>query len=285
MYKIVGWGLSVSLLLSLFISDTIAQGGLSYGFKAGLNSSTFSGPLDEDETYKSNTGFHIGIIFRYPITDLFGVKAEFVYNQKGGKYLYNGPSFFRVNDGTNDILVHGTRDMDINVSNNYLEFPVLAYGRLGPLEFSGGGYFALLGGSLGGGQLRFTGQNPAIDQFRLNLDHHYVGDEAGEASTFNTVDISVEGETISLPSQIGAYYEHDDKPDNRYKFLDLGLLGGVSFYLNEGLYLGLRGTFGLTDVSQPSMDVIYNSFKANVPAVRDDKDRQISYQISLGFSF
>ncbi|NND30939.1 MAG: PorT family protein [Saprospiraceae bacterium] len=275
----------LTILAILIWAPVEGQGRLSYGFKAGLNSSTFSGPLEEEESYGGSTGFHIGIIFKYPLTDLFGLKGEFVYNQRGGEYTYNGPSFFFVQRETNPILVSGTRNMNINVSNNYLDFPLLAYGRFGRFELSTGINISLLVGSFGGGQLKFTGVNPQISEFTFNLDQHYISDKAGEATPIGGIDIKIANETIRLPSQIGGYYEFPEIDGNKYNFLDLSWLAGVSFYINEGLYLGLRGNFGLVDATKKSLDVTYKTFSNNVPMLQNDVDKQITYQLSLGFSF
>jgi hypothetical protein len=276
--------LSAGLIL-LAESVGLAQSSLSYGFKAGLNSSTFSGPLEAEESYGKVTGFHIGVIFKYPLTDLFGVKGEFVYNQRGGEYNYNGSSFFQLRRETSPILVRGTRNMSINISNSYLDFPLLAYGRFGRFELNAGFNISLLVGSFGGGQLRFTGEDPVINEFTFNLDHHYISDKAGEATPIGGIEVKIANETVRLPSQIGGYYEFSEIDGNKYSFLDIGWLAGVSFYINDGLYLGLRGNFGLTDATREALDVTYKTFSNNVPALQNDIDKQITYQLSLGFSF
>jgi len=274
-------------MLILVISNPIvqAQNRLSYGFKAGLNYNTFNGPEDEAESFDRTTGFHIGVIFKYPLTDLFGFKGEFVYSQRGGKYSYQGPSSFLVQRTPNPILLSGNRDMTVNISNNYLDFPLLAYGKFGWFEVNTGVTLSVLVGSLGAGQLKFTGLNPPVDEFSINLDHHYFSDKAREASSFGTQEIRVSNERITIPSQIGGYYELESKDGNLYKGLEVGWLAGVSFYLNEGLFLGLRGNFGLLDITRSQMDRSYRTFTNNVPVPQNDKDKQISYQLSLGFSF
>ena len=55
---------------------------------------------------------------------------------------------------------------------------------------------------------------------------------------------------LRIPSQTGGYYEYAEKDGNLYRFLEVGFLAGVSFYLNDGLFLGLRGNFGLVDVTR-----------------------------------
>ena len=84
----------VTFVLCILVTPTTIMGqSLSYGFKAGLNTSAFDGPL-ENERKQNQVGFHIGVIFKYELTDLFGLRGEFLYSQKGSEYFYDGPSFF-----------------------------------------------------------------------------------------------------------------------------------------------------------------------------------------------
>lgn len=279
----------VLLLLSIttcFLLPTSSwgQNQLSYGFKAGLNSSKINGTF-ENGRYESTSGFHLGVIFSYAITDLFGVKAEFMYSQKGGDFIYDGPSFFHLQDESTNILARGTRRMNVSISNDYLDFPFLLYGKFGPLEIQGGVNVGLLAGSTGVGQLRFTGSEPIFDEFTLNLDHQYYKDKAGEANMDNEEIVRIGASQISLPKEIGAYYEYDEKDGSLFHFLDVGVNVGALFYFNDGLYLGGRANFGLLDIKRESAEIIYDTFVGNVPASGDATDKQVSYQISLGFSF
>ena len=268
----------------LLPSSSWGQSQLSYGFKAGLNSSKINGTV-ENGRYESTSGFHLGVIFSYAITDLFGVKAEFMYSQKGGDFFYEGPSFFHLQDESTNILAKGTRIMNVSISNDYLDFPFLLYGRFGPLELQGGINVGLLAGSTGVGQLRFTGSEPIFDEFILNLDHQYYSDKAGEANMENEEIVRIGASQVTLPKEIGAYYEYDEKEGSLFHFLDVGVNVGALFYLNDGLYLGGRANFGLLDVKRETAEITYATFDGNVPASGDVADKQVSYQISLGFSF
>ena len=262
-----------------------AQDQLSFGFKTGLSFSNLSGDVDPGEEYTSNVGFHIGMIFKYKITDLFGIKGEFLYSQKGSEYRYVGPSAFYVQMADNPFIIQGERDMDLNISNDYIDLPVMAYVRLGPVELSAGVNLSILAGSSAGGQLRFAGTSPFTSNLAFNLDHRYYGDEAGEALTFEFVTLDINNEQYQIPLQQGAYYEYAVKDGPRYRLFDIGINAEVDFYINQGLYLGVRGNYGLLDVSRPEMDITYRSFDDNYPAFRNDKDNQLSIQVSLGFSF
>ncbi len=276
----------LSLGLIHFSNSMSAQDRLSYGFKAGLNSSKFGGPSLAEEKFESNIGFHLGVIFRYSITDLFGVKGEFMYSQKGGDYTYEGASPFYLQPlNASPTLLQGERRMSVKVSNAYLDFPVLFYGRFGPLEINGGINFGLLVSATGGGQLTYDSDNPPIDPFMLNLDHRYFADEARQASPIGSTMLRLENEDIAIARQIGAYYEYEEKRSNLFKRTDFGLNAGLSFFLNEGLYLGFRVNYGLTDVTNEEADITYKTFDGFSPALQNDNDNQISYQFSVGFSF
>jgi len=279
-------GIFICLICLVALTPNInAQSGLSYGFKAGLNRSWINGPVDAEETYKSSSGFHIGIIFKYPLTDLFGLKGEFVYTQKGGTYEYDGPSPFLIQSLTNPTLVTGHRKMGIDVSNNYLEFPLLAYGKFGIFELSAGVNLSILAGSLGAGKLTYTVQEPTSAEFDISLDYRFYKDKPGEFSSRTYTDFELLKETAQIPTQVGAFYEFAEKEGSTFVPFEFGLLAGVSIYLNDGLYLGIRGNYGLTDVTRGSVDATYQTFTNNQPTIRNDNDKQISYQVSLGFSF
>jgi hypothetical protein len=282
--RTVLFALNTLLLCILATPSTIMGQSLSYGFKAGLNTSAFDGPL-ENERKQNQVGFHIGVIFKYELTDLFGLRGEFMYSQKGSEYFYDGPSFFYLEEEGNSDLVRGTRNLNLSISNDYLDFPIMVYGKFGRIELNGGFNVGLLVGSSGTGQLRFTGDDPPVDEFSFNLDYRYYRDEPGEGDRFEEESIRVGPDNYLLPKQLGAYYEYDEKDGSRFNFIDVGLVAGISFYLNEGLYLGARGNWGLVDVTNGDMEPDYSSFQGNVPARRNDTDKQISYQFSLGFSF
>lgn len=283
MHRISGRTLFIATLC-IFLLQTIQAQNLSYGFKAGLNSNKFSGPTT-NETYESNIGFHIGVIFKYEITDLFGLKGEFMYSQKGSDYVYNGPSQFLIRGESESVLASGTRNMNVTISNDYIDFPVMGYGKFGPVELNLGFSVGFLAGSTGGGQMRFTGTDPIFDELSFNLDHRYYGDEVGDAQGIEVETVTLAGTQYRIPRQHGAYYEYNEKEGSRYRPLDIGLIAGANFYLNDGLYLGVRGNFGLIDVTRPSVDITYGEFENNAPKIQDDVDKQVSIQFSLGFSF
>lgn len=282
------WIKSIScfVILSMAMTNMSAQI-LSYGFKTGLSMSTYNGATTANESFDHRLGFHLGIIVKYRVTDIFGFSGEFLYSQKGMEYNYNGPSSFLIERPTGALaLLEGNREMRVTVANEYIDFPLLAYVKAGRFEFSGGVNIGILVGSSGGGKFAFTGTRPQTDLLDFNVDHRYFGDEAGGAAlTTDQTSFMLGGETVILPLQHGAYYEYENKDGNRYRGIDLGLNGGVSYYINRGLFIGARLNYGLSDATREQMDIRYDQFDGNFPAKQNDKDNTISYQVSLGFAF
>ncbi|MDH3245730.1 MAG: PorT family protein [Saprospiraceae bacterium] len=277
--------LLVILGLSLAPGMAVSQSKLNYGFKAGLNFSQFDGPLQSGETYRNNAGFHLGIVVKYFITDLFGVKGEFMYSQKGGQYRYEGPSALYLQQAIPPRLVRGNRFYEVDVSNDYIDIPVLGFVKLGLVELSAGFNVGLLAGSAGGGQFEFTGTEPITNSLSLNLDHRYLSDEVGETVGTESVSVQIGNDQVTVPRQLGAYYEFSEKKSNRYRALDFGIVAGASLFINEGLFVGFRVNYGFSDVTHPQMDIDWSTFDGNYPSINNDVDHQVSYQVSLGFSF
>ncbi len=287
--------------ITYFTAQLSAQG-FSYGFKAGLNFSKFSGPSERDEavnleTFNFNTGFHVGASFIYKFTDLYGAKAELLFSQKGGKIDYSGSGFqkFPAVDG-DYILVTGNRMASLNVSTSYIDVPIMVYGRVLPwLEVSGGVNVAVLINSTATGEVNFVGESRDIDAI-FNLDYNYSQDELIDLDTYNADDYDIRpvigtGTSVIIPkisagASAGAYYDFDRKLGKLYRPFDFGLNAGVSFFINSSLYVGYRLNYGLSDVTNNSADVSrYETGDRDSFILRTDKDTNLSMQASIGFSF
>lgn len=280
------------VLLSSF-SFAYAQGEFSGGFKAGLNFNNFIGPEETaNEVFSTNTGFHIGASFVYSVTDLFGIKAELMYSQKGVQQSYDGPSYFtfyRQSTGT-PIYAKGNRKSDISIANSYIDIPLMVYYKIGSLELEAGVNAGILVGTTGSGGITFSGSTIAgspVAEFTTGIDYGYYSDEQG-------LDAVIQGDAISLntvpdvirPTNINAYYEAADNDENLFRTLDFGLNAGMAFFLNRGLYVGVRANYGLTDVTNENQDLALEDLdSANRYITRDDQDQNISVQASVGFRF
>ncbi|MDQ3015171.1 MAG: PorT family protein [Bacteroidota bacterium] len=283
-------------LTLLFCTWANAQSDLiGYGFRAGLSFAKIDGPSElgatgsELETNKMSTGFHIGMTINFKFTDIMGFRTELLYSQRGTQYEYNGPSYFVLEPNSlNTQMLLGNRRQSLNVSNAYLDVPLLVYYRIGYFEISGGLNTGLLISSTAGGSIEFDGTSPntqnPVAPFEVNLNHNYRKDEAREASPDNNI-ISVDGIPYDVPEFLGAYYDFDSKDGSFYKTLDFGINLGLAYYLNDGLFISGKYIIGLNDVTNNFYDVSKSSLSNGTLIPRSDNDKSSSMQFSLGFNF
>lgn len=282
--------------LLFFGSASLSAQELSFGFKAGLNFSTFSGPLQEDamgdeiEDYQMNNGFHLGIGANYQFTDIYGVRAELIYSQRGGRDEYEGPSYYVVTaESGNRVPILGSRRQFLDITNSYLDLPIMGVARFGRIELSAGISVGVLIGSSGAGEIDF--RNGTVDgdgdiSFLTTLEYDFFGDDGNQANLNNPYTFSAGGENFEIPRTVGAYYEFENNEEGLYKTLDLAALAGISFYFNEALYLGGRINYGLVDITKEELDrSLFEINNDGEPARRDDFDRNLWIQASIGFNF
>jgi len=277
---------------------TISAQSISGGFKTGLNFSRFDGEQINDangnslESFDNSTGFHIGAIVNFNLTDYFGFRTELLYSQKGTSYIYDGPSYLRLyNENlSQNVVLDGNRRYSVNINNSYVDIPVMAYFRVGRIEVSAGVNAAVLLGSRASGELAFRdvktplGQN--LDDIIISIDANYFQDEYQVQDFLDPGSLLIQNGAYVVPKTIGAYYDANDSDENLFNRLDLGLNAQLAFYLNKGLFLGLRMNYGLTDVTNESQDVDYQALnQSGQVELRDDFDQNISFQVSIGFSF
>ncbi|MBL7795795.1 MAG: PorT family protein [Saprospiraceae bacterium] len=280
----------------VLLVSSAAWGQMKYGFKAGLNFNSIDGPLEVSaaganlENWGSLTSFHIGISvdYQFPGT-AFGIRGEVLYNKKGSKYTYEGESFrtFRFDDGTTTLTTGNSKYL-VNVTNAYIDFPVMAHGRWKDLEFSAGAYAGLRVQSIGEGSLSYTGGRTvplsvAVSDLEFNLDYDYGSDKPGEGSGDLKV-AQIGGKPLELPSTLGAYFDYPSDRGSLYKSLDYGLIAGLSYYINS-LYIGFRMQYGLADISNEDADIAKAVTDNGSPVYRNDTDRNMVYQLSVGFTF
>ena len=283
----------VAVLLSWTM--LLAAQGFSGGFKSGLNFSTFRGPVEMNdngeslENFKTNSGFHIGAVFQYSLTNYFGFRTELLYTQKGVDYTYEGQSFWIFTNNTDPVVSVGNRVTILTINNSYLELPLMTYVRLGRIELSAGINASILLGSNGRGDLTYggtTASGASIETFTVALDNLYFRDVYRGFNTFENHNFTIGSTTLQVPKNIGAYYEGIDSEESLFRRSDFGLNAGVSFFLNKGLFLGFRANIGLTDVTKIEQD--YSKYRLQQPdntfILRDDVDKNLSFQASIGFS-
>ncbi|ARS36593.1 porin family protein [Pontibacter actiniarum] len=104
-----------------------AQSGL--GIRAGANLSNLSGDLKDESRYENKIGFHAGLTYNIPVVgEFFSIQPELLYSNKGFKY----------EDTEITLPLGGDFRREGNMNYNYLELPVLARIKAGPLYFEGG---------------------------------------------------------------------------------------------------------------------------------------------------
>ncbi len=289
--------MSKFILLSAFLLVTLQVSGqgdlLGFGFRAGLSIAKIDGPSElgpngeELETNKMAGGFHIGLTFNLKVTDIVGLRGEFLYSQRGNNYKYEGPSYFVLGPPNQSVTIFGKRTQEINLANSYLDIPLTAYYKIGYFEIFGGLNTGISIGSAAGGEIIFEGISPlgnTMAPFEIGLDYNYKKDDAGSASDATT-NVNVDGRIYTVPQFIGAYYDYPVKEKNYYETLDFGLMAGVSYFLNDGLYLSARYIHGLGDVDRNVYDRSLQSLDNGNPIPRADVNKSRSWQFSVGFSF
>ncbi|MFZ1749053.1 MAG: outer membrane beta-barrel protein [Saprospiraceae bacterium] len=277
------------LVLLTFYSFVSAQ---SFGIRAGLNYTKFSGPLESgvNEKFSLANGFHFGVNYAYKFEDDYAIKAEVVYSQIGSKYNYDGSSFYKIPLGNTFIYEKGNSTIEMKVSNAYVSIPVTFQWQVSrKIEVQAGAYFSFLVGPRGNGTIYFEKNKDSLF-FKQSLIHSYNKDEAGGLATSTQgAAVWVEGIPVTLARDAGAYYNYlfTEKDGNLYKSIDYGLTGGVNYFINRGFYIGLRYDFGLVDVTNNKMDYLRKSYDEvnNRGILSNHFDRNLGVQASFGFRF
>lgn len=288
---------TISLFVLLALPFCLTAQEISGGFKTGLNFSKFDGPVLETadgealESFGYTTGFHVGAIVNFKLTDIFGFRSELLYSQKGTNYTYSGDSYLRLYNqlGDRNIVLSTERNTTISVTNSHIDIPILAYVRVGRFEFAGGANAAVLLGSVATGEVAFREVNTAVgqqlDDIVITYDANYFQDGYQIDNFSDPQTITIVNTPYIIPTIIGGYYDASDSEENLYHRFDVGLNAQVAFYLNQGLFLSTRLNYGLMDVTNEEQDIDFRRLDNGQVITRDDFDRNFSLQASLGFSF
>lgn len=268
------------------------------GVRAGLNYSKFNGPLEVNESYNITGGFHFGINYTYEFNSKFGLRGELLYIQRGTTQKYFGDTDFIVNpinpSNAASFLEEGTLDYNLKISTAFLSFPFTAQYRLTKkFELFGGLSLDLVVGPSGRGSAVYTSASrPDEIQFRQSLDHRYGSDEAGQYTIlFSGSDLllNIDDEVVTIPKIVGGYYNYTNdqrEQGNRLSGFDMHLIGGVNYFINRAFYIGVRGEFGLFDVTNDLVDKSFNDFTDEGGLTfRSDKDTSFNLAVSFGFRF
>ena len=102
------------------------------GVRVGANISNLSGDLRDEDLFENKVGLHAGAIFNFPIVeDFFSIQPELLYSVKGFKYNEEKESL------SGSLLGYKiTREGKVNYT--YIDLPILAKIKAGPLYFEAG---------------------------------------------------------------------------------------------------------------------------------------------------
>ena len=283
------------ILLSVLLLCVFAGSAQSFGIRAGLNYTKFSGPLEQgvNETNSLSNGFHFGVNYAYKFADKLSIKGEFLYTQIGTKYNYDGESFYKIPIGSGHVYEKGKSTIQMKVSNAYIALPITLQWEVSKkIELNVGLYGAILIGPKGNGTIVFESyENPAGIRFSQSLIHSYNSDEAGQSIQSRNIgpSIFVDGDVVTLARSAGAYYHYQpsEKVGNLYNRYDFGLTGGLSYFINKGFYFGIRYDYGLLDITNNKVDHKRKTYDEvnNLFNFSDDFDRNVGIQASFGFKF
>jgi len=284
-------------LVGLFSTTLFAQE-FSGGFRAGLNFNTLESTAEDCmqcdggmsyESFNRTTGFHVGATFALAFTDLVGIKADLMYNQKGVEKRFDGPSFFYLYTDATDLegmVSFANLEAEIDYVNSYIDIPVTAYYRLGKFEIEGGASMGFMVNSRASGGLTYKNTFLGGRDVIFNVDGSLFSDEAGGGGVVNRALEPLPGATQPLPDVVSGYYNSNSN-EPLYRRLDFGLVIGASVYLNNGLFIGARYQHGLTDVTNGENDLRLTN-ESGTPGREfntDDEDFNRSIQASVGFRF
>lgn len=110
-------------------SFAVAQAQSGIGIRAGANFSNLEGDLKNESRYQNKVGFHGGLTFGIPVIEnFFFIQPEILYSTKGFKY----------EDTEIDVPAVGLVERDGKMDYSYIDVPVLARIKAGPIYFEAG---------------------------------------------------------------------------------------------------------------------------------------------------
>lgn len=268
------------------------------GVRTGLNYSKYSGPLEPGESYGISNGFHFGISYMYKLPDFpIGFKGELLYTQRGSKQNFLDSLSYLIIDpiapaNLETFIETGKKDLEMDITAGYLSIPLTVhYKPIKKFEFLAGASLDFLVGPSARGNVEFVSKDrPDEIRFIQSLDHGYGSDGAGEYNTFNNenIIILVDGEQVTVPKIIGAYYDFTTEQrqrGNRLNGFNAHLIGGLNYFVNGQFYIGARYEYGLLDVTNNAVDYSLSELDNNSEFIfRDDSDKPYTISISIGFT-
>ena len=276
-----------------------------FGLRAGGNVTTIFGDKEEGltESYGIATRISIGATMKIALHERFGVSTELAFTQRGAPYSSSTDnSYLKLPNYGNSNAVKYTgykRTYDVNVVNGYVEIPILGYAELikDKLKLDIGASIGFLVSSSSLGTLKYgeaqyiDAETPDLSKFiEINLTNNYLSQDIGEtAATSGTRSVKLDGTSRTYPSEIGAYYLNDyteKEGENVFKTVDFGLQAGLSYNLTQGLLVGSRVYYGLTDITNTRYDFSQLELNTNGSyKALEHKDSNFGVSFFIGLQF
>lgn len=286
-----------TLITLVAFSLSMQAQGFGYGFKTGLNFNRIkSDSVRVGEELAQNTGFHIGAVFAYKFTELMGVRGELLYSIRGGRNRYDGEGVFSVATETGQrYRIEGNRTSSIRITNSYLEIPVTFYYKpTSWVELSVGAQAGIQIGSTAVGQIIINGETTTngqvinVNKFDFDVNYNYNKDKFNDEIPAGR-SIEVAGENVILPTRLGAYSEFPEDYGKLFNTFDFSLVGGLAFFLNDGLFVSGRANIGITDITNDEADRVNVAEVGSSTGIVTEKqnhiDKNFAIQVSVGFIF
>lgn len=119
----------LSIFVFVLIASMAAQAQSGIGIRGGANFSNLEGDLRNESRYESKVGFHGGITYGIGVVDnFFFIQPELLYSTKGFKYQ----------DTEIPNPAGGTIEREGSMNYNYIDLPVFAKIKAGPIYFEAG---------------------------------------------------------------------------------------------------------------------------------------------------
>jgi hypothetical protein len=157
------------------------------------------------------------------------------------------------------------------------------------MELSAGGYGSFMLTSRGVGELNYSGKSivgQTIEPILIPLKYDYFKDQFQQTGASNAKFLTVDNKRVVVPSTLGAYYDARDTGVPLFSRIDAGLQAGLGIFMSQGLYLGARIQKGFLDLTRAEQELsLLNLDTTGKVIPRNDKDQNLSLQLSIGFSF
>jgi hypothetical protein len=291
---------NILLFMALLCATTMkAQrvqiiGGINYASISMGKPTTYRGSTVEKYGHigGSQIGLRLEIGREETDTGIFSLSFETLMAQIGTNYSYNGQGdrIWRTVEGIDEVLISkGTMETRLEISNTYLKLPILLNININDhFSLQLGGYAAYLIRSRGTGTLQYF--NGVIESyppdkikgFKTTLNYNYL-DEYDDGAVVGKDTLCLTNLDLGMrPTSLGAYYDRNGRKGVMFNRLDLGLNAGVTLQAGGWLVMA-RVSYGLSDVFNNDYHAREGVIENKKFVLNNDFQRNISYELSIGF--